>query len=910
MPCAHPWPRLQSFALLTVLLAFEAGAQTLTVDSSNSPYTVATATTFSQVTVASGAVLIANAPVTVTGDMLVSGKVTIDPTKYTLRLEVGGTLTIDFTGSLDVDGRGLLGGPAAGFGNAGATLDPVSLTIVSNGAGVDVGGTHASSGVRNPMPTYGSSLNPLTPGGGGSVYAVDTAGAGGGVIRLTAQRLVLNGQLRANGANGLHTASGSAGGGAGGSVNVTVTNLSGAGTLSANGGLGGNTNATGGAGRIKMSYASSTFAGAYSVRQGNGAIDGTIHIIDTTLDQLRVEGGTRVLRSGETYQSIAFGPGGSLNVTGRAAIATPLIIPKGNVVTLSSTAALDSLLIDQVDGTLQVNADVAQDAGLTVRGRMVLNAQLTVPRLDTATGSVITHDATLNTMHLVVPGTLTLVPGAQINVAGMGYPPAPGVFGASGSTIDPITGGVVSGSSQGGAGSHAGAGAGPSAAVYDTPSAPRFGGGGGGQGICGGPFYGGAGGGVIRVTAGVLQILGNVVADGYPASLGACSTPAGSGAGGTVVLTADQLMGDGGIYARGGSGLSSCVSGGGGIINVTAGDSSGFTGPISVASGVGCVAVGAPGVIVQAQRPAAPRISSLAPSRVTLGDSITYTVTATGARPMTWLIVSGPTGAQIDASGRLTWTPATAGPQAFTVGVTNSFGSDQQVFSVDVLSRPAITSTASTTGQLGVAWHYDDDDRAEATGSGPITWLSVVGPPGFTIDAATGAMQWVPPGIGTFSACIQATNLAGSAQQCFSVNVQRGPLDGGSAGAPTFRSHPSTAASCGSAWHYSGTQLPDVAGTGPFTFSVSAIEGSELPAGLTIDPSTGQLSWTPTREQKGTYPLILRVDSALGSDQQSFAVVVDCTDPMKAQVNCSSTGGGAWLLGVLVVWRARGRRKV
>ena len=53
---------------------------------------------------------------------------------------------------------------------------------------------------------------------------------------------------------------------------------------------------------------------------------------------------------------------------------------------------------------------------------------------------------------------------------------------------------------------------------------------------------------------------------------------------------------------------------------------------------------------------------------------------------------------------------------------------------------------------------------------------------------------------------------------------------------------------------------------------------NEPPAGLTLDPVTGEIRWTPTEEQgPGTYPLIVRAteQSSLGQTAQAtFSILV------------------------------------
>ena len=80
---------------------------------------------------------------------------------------------------------------------------------------------------------------------------------------------------------------------------------------------------------------------------------------------------------------------------------------------------------------------------------------------------------------------------------------------------------------------------------------------------------GNAGGGLVRVTAGSLQLEGVLLANGSGSS-------SGSGSGGGVYVAVNTLSGDGSIQAKGGSSTYGYGGGGGGRVAVYAGDWSGF----------------------------------------------------------------------------------------------------------------------------------------------------------------------------------------------------------------------------------------------------------------------------------------------------------------------------------------------
>jgi uncharacterized protein (TIGR03382 family) len=127
---------------------------------------------------------------------------------------------------------------------------------------------------------------------------------------------------------------------------------------------------------------------------------------------------------------------------------------------------------------------------------------------------------------------------------------------------------------------------------------------------------------------------------------------------------------------------------------------------------------------------------------------------------------------------------------------------------------------------------------------------------------------------------------------------------------PRFESAPGTTANCALPYRYSATGLPVVSGSPPLTFSVSTLVGSTLPAGLTVDAASGELSWVPTAADRDRQPLILRVDSPYGHDEQTFVIDVACGEPNDVKVGCSCDAApgalAAWAVLALV---AHGRRR-
>ncbi len=200
------------------------------------------------------------------------------------------SLSIDGTSSIDASGRGCSGGTGNSNGHG---PDPLSgqCNFMQAGSGYGStlygGASHAGTGGRgsavdNTQSTiYGSSTKPLLvgSGGGGGDMAHKLGGNGGGLLRLQVlDKLTLDGDLKADGGNGI-----SAGGGSGGSIYITAIRVDGSGSMSANGGsVTGADGGGGGGGRVMIEYTNlgsfddahvSVLGGAHGT--GGGSVDGS-----------------------------------------------------------------------------------------------------------------------------------------------------------------------------------------------------------------------------------------------------------------------------------------------------------------------------------------------------------------------------------------------------------------------------------------------------------------------------------------------------------------------------------------------------------------------------------------------------------------------------------------------------------
>lgn len=200
-------------------------------------------------------------------DVLIStGGVIMGQPKTRLDMVVLGNLTIETGSAIDMAGLGFGIGQGPGAG------------VLKSGVGS--GGGHGGRGGNSSLVTggviYESEQLPVQPGSGGGNATNDISGGslGGGALRLNVLgTLTVDGQINADGTDGLMD---NAGGGAGGSVLITADSMFGAGQIVANGG-GGDwyEGGGGGGGRIAVyTHTTNGFKGLVSVNGGEGYSQG------------------------------------------------------------------------------------------------------------------------------------------------------------------------------------------------------------------------------------------------------------------------------------------------------------------------------------------------------------------------------------------------------------------------------------------------------------------------------------------------------------------------------------------------------------------------------------------------------------------------------------------------------------
>jgi YD repeat-containing protein len=240
-------------------------------------------------------------------------------------------------------------------------------------------------------------------------------------------------------------------------------------------------------------------------------------------------------------------------------------------------------------------------------------------------------------------------------------------------------------------------------------------------------------------------------------------------------------------------------------------------------------------------------------------------------RPLTWSLVTGPTGLIASSTGTLRWTPGNddLGSHGITVRATNVDGAtEDRTFTLQVLGRPvnvspSITSEPITSTVIGKTYRYAM--QATDSDADPLSFALLAAPSGMSIHPSLGTILWTPTAdqLGESEVSIQVTDPNGaSATQSFKLKVSR------SGGPPAIRSVPPTEASVGAGYLY--TIAARDAENDPLTYRLLA-----APAGMNIVETTGEISWTPAVAQVGLQDVVIQVSDGIGGAvTQAFVIRV------------------------------------
>ena len=249
------------------------------------------------------------------------------------------------------------------------------------------------------------------------------------------------------------------------------------------------------------------------------------------------------------------------------------------------------------------------------------------------------------------------------------------------------------------------------------------------------------------------------------------------------------------------------------------------------------------------------------------GQSINWTLEATGTAPITWSLTSGslPVGLTLSPEGVLSGYALGSISYNFEITATNSVGSDTKSFTLIVVAEQIlpeiITASPLPEATVGIPYSltFEEGNHLPVT----IAWSISSGnlPDGLTLSSA-GVLSGTPTEAGSFSFTVNASNGGGTGTKSFILNVNAAYV------APAPPTITTTSLADGTVGvPYSQT----LAATGDTPIEWGISSGS-LPNGLSLSDA-GVISGTPTAE--GDFTFTVEAANIAGSDIVSFTITVE-----------------------------------
>jgi hypothetical protein len=193
--------------------------------------------------------------------------------------------------------------------------------------------------------------------------------------------------------------------------------------------------------------------------------------------------------------------------------------------------------------------------------------------------------------------------------------------------------------------------------------------------------------------------------------------------------------------------------------------------------------------------------------------------------------------------------PTTPGTYTIGYSVTDSLNNSATgTRTITVVSDQTAVVTRNESIPVGSTWSPADDFVSATDADGNDVALSNVTVSG-TVDTTTP---------GTYSVTYGLTNHSGATVSSIATITVTGI-------APVITTTSLPDGTVGTPY----TQLINATGTAPITFAVT---NGHLPAGVTLDPSTGALTGTPTTV--GVFTFTVTATNAVGNDSQDYTVTV------------------------------------
>ncbi|MEH1899398.1 MAG: putative Ig domain-containing protein [Nostoc sp.] len=274
----------------------------------------------------------------------------------------------------------------------------------------------------------------------------------------------------------------------------------------------------------------------------------------------------------------------------------------------------------------------------------------------------------------------------------------------------------------------------------------------------------------------------------------------------------------------------------------------------------------------------APFITSQPPKASSLAFPYVYTIRANDPNndPLNYSLVTAPAGMTLDNQGNLFWQPTASqvGQNSVVIKVSDGRGGEvTQSFDINIVSSatianhtPRITSTPVSSAVVNKL--YQSELKVSDSDNDLLLVSLDKAPDGMFIDPQTSILRWTPTAnqLGDASVIVRVQDSHGAFDLLsFTVNVRLVNTP------PLINSTPGTQAATRKLYKYL-VQASDIDTDSLIYNLVNA------PDGMTIDPQSGLIQWTPASNQLGQQDITVAVNDGLGGiATQNYTIQVSAT---------------------------------